>query len=76
VDDPSPDSAGFTLISGISAAGFGLGRCAFFLALPDALPAELLHTLIVRRAGDGAALPMSEACREACGLAPALMLAA
>jgi hypothetical protein len=57
-------------------AGFGLGRCAFFVVLPHALPSELLHTLQVRRACDGAALPMSEACREACGLAPALLLAA
>jgi hypothetical protein len=46
------------------------------VVLPHALPSELLHTLQVRRACDGAALPMSEACREACGLAPALLLAA
>jgi probable HAF family extracellular repeat protein len=57
-------------------AGFGLGRCAFFLSLPDVLPDALLHTLQVRRAGDGAVLAMSEACRESCGLAPALLLAA
>jgi hypothetical protein len=57
-------------------AGFGLGRCAFFVVLAEDLPSELLHTLQVRRAGDGAALPMSEGCREACGLTPALLLAA
>jgi hypothetical protein len=44
-------------------AGFGLGRCAFFLMLAEEIPAELLHTLHIRRAGDGATLPMSEICR-------------
>ncbi len=57
-------------------AGFGLGRCAFFLLLPEEVPAALLHTLHARRASDGALLLMSEACRAKCGLAPALSLAA
>jgi hypothetical protein len=47
-------------------AGFARGRCAFRMALPQALPANRLHTLEVRRAADGALLPMSAACREAC----------
>jgi hypothetical protein len=57
-------------------AGFGLGRCAFFLLLREDVPAALLHTLQVRRVSDGALLPMSEACRAKCGQAPALLLAA
>jgi hypothetical protein len=51
----------------LKAAGFAHGRCAFCLTLPQALPANRLHTVQVRRAADGALLPMSDACRAGCG---------
>jgi hypothetical protein len=44
-------------------AGFALGRCAFFLSLPEEIPAGVLQ---IRRASDGATVPMSEPCRAAC----------
>jgi hypothetical protein len=43
-------------------AGMGEGRCAFFLT-SLALPADLLPRLKIRRASDGAPLPMSQACQ-------------
>jgi hypothetical protein len=46
-------------------AGYANGRCAFFFTLPQALPAEVLPLVSVRRAADEAALPVSEGCEAA-----------
>jgi hypothetical protein len=40
-------------------AGLGQGRCGFVFTSPVNLRREAMHTLVVRRAADGAAIPMS-----------------
>jgi hypothetical protein len=63
-------------------AGKGQGRCAFFLTIEAPLRADLLDSLRVRRAGDGAEIQMSLPCRAAvmalCGITeePGLLLVA
>jgi hypothetical protein len=44
-------------------AGFGQGRCAFFMTAPVRLKPDDLLGLRMRRVGDHAALKMTEACR-------------
>jgi hypothetical protein len=44
-------------------AGKGAGRCAFFHTAAKPLPPEAWPRIRIRRAGDGAKLPMSEPCR-------------
>lgn len=45
------------------AAGIGQGQAAFTYASPVKLRPETLDTLRIRRAADGAELPMTQACR-------------
>jgi hypothetical protein len=45
----------------LEAAGIGRGYCSFDFAVPTAIPAEALRTLIICRAKDGAGLPMTAA---------------
>jgi hypothetical protein len=48
-------------------AGFGTGRCGFFFTSPIRLTPEQAAEIIVRRAGDGTVLGMTEACLETIG---------
>lgn len=47
----------------LMAAGLGLGRCAFYATLAEPLPPDWSDRVQIRRAADGALLPMSETCQ-------------
>jgi hypothetical protein len=49
----------------LQAAGFGRGRCSFLFTAPITLTPDILHTVSVRRAADGAELTFTDAGRAA-----------